>query len=143
MLAPVIQIEDVTYKLFEKGTELAGKNGIILVDTKYEFGLYNGELTLMDEIHTPDSSRFWVASEYEGRFSTGAKQKNLDKEFIREWLKEKGFLGEGEIPPLTDEIRIELAKKYIEVYEKITGEEFVSKAEDVTERIRGNLKEYL
>ncbi|MCF7860791.1 phosphoribosylaminoimidazolesuccinocarboxamide synthase [Candidatus Woesearchaeota archaeon] len=136
------QMEEITFKLFERGTELAAKNGLILVDTKYEFGLYNGKLMLMDEIHTPDSSRFWVASEYEERFATGAKQKNLDKEYIREWMAEKGFRGDGEMPPLTDEVRVELATKYMEVFETITGDVFDSQPEDVSARIETNLLKF-
>jgi phosphoribosylaminoimidazole-succinocarboxamide synthase len=136
------QMEEITFRLFERGTELAAKNGLILVDTKYEFGLYDGKLMLMDEIHTPDSSRFWVASEYEKLFAAGAKQKNLDKEYIRTWLADKGFRGDGEMPPLTDEVKIGLAAKYIEVFEKMTGDVFNSKPEDVNDRIKTNLKRF-
>jgi phosphoribosylaminoimidazole-succinocarboxamide synthase len=128
-------------KLFARGTELCAKNNLILVDTKYEFGLdENGKLTLIDEIHTPDSSRFWIKDTYEKLFSEGKEQQKLDKEYVRKWLADKGFLGDGEIPEITDEVKVEAAKRYITAYEMITGKEFTVTEEDINERIVNNLK---
>ena len=113
--------------------------GLILVDTKYEFGIYNDELIVIDEIHTPDSSRYWVLNEYEKRFNNNLSQKMLDKENIRQWLIDKGFKGEGTPPELTDEIRILLAEKYIELYKTLLGKEFKPSIGNVNERINDNL----
>ena len=126
--------------LFAAGQEWAAKQGLILVDTKYEFGMVNGELIVIDEIHTPDSSRYWIADEYEARFNTGDGQKMLDKENIRQWLIERGFSGEGTPPALTDEIRVALAESYIELYTKLTGRDFHPKLGDVKSRIENNLE---
>ena len=114
--------------------------GLILVDTKYEFGIYEDELIVIDEIHTPDSSRFWVKSEYEERFNAGESQKMLDKENIRQWLISKGFSGEGTPPELDDDIRILLSEKYIELYKILTGEDFKPSVGAVDTRIQNNLK---
>ena len=126
--------------LFAAGQEWAAKQGLILVDTKYEFGLVDGELIVIDEIHTPDSSRYWVSSEYEKRYLDGSDQKMLDKENIRQWLIKRGFSGEGSPPALTDEIRISLAERYIELYSQLTGKEFNPEVGDVKTRIDGNLE---
>ena len=126
--------------LFAAGQEWAAKQGLILVDTKYEFGMVNGELIVIDEIHTPDSSRYWIADEYEARFNTGGGQKMLDKENIRQWLIERGFSGEGTPPALSDEIRVALAESYIELYTKLTGRDFHPKLGDVKSRIENNLE---
>ena len=126
--------------LFAAGQEWAAKQGLILVDTKYEFGMVNGELIVIDEIHTPDSSRYWITDEYEARFNTGDGQKMLDKENIRQWLIERGFSGEGTPPALTDEIRVTLAESYIELYTKLTGRDFHPKLGDVKSRIENNLE---
>jgi len=126
--------------LFAAGQEWAAKQGLILVDTKYEFGMVDGELIVIDEIHTPDSSRYWIADEYEARFNNGDGQKMLDKENIRQWLIERGFSGEGTPPALTDEIRVALAESYIELYTKLTGEDFHPKLGDVKSRIENNLE---
>jgi len=126
--------------LFAAGQEWAAKQGLILVDTKYEFGMVNGELIVIDEIHTPDSSRYWITDEYEARFNTGDRQKMLDKENIRQWLIERGFSGEGTPPALTDEIRVALAESYIELYTKLTGRDFHPKLGDVKSRIENNLE---
>lgn len=135
---------DVAMKLYKRGVEVAAKQGIILVDTKYEFGMNDeGKIILIDEIHTPDSSRFWYADEYQKRFENRETQKKIDKEYLREWLAEKGFLGEGEIPEVPDEIRVETARRYIEAYELITGEQFEAKVGDVNERLTTNLSKYL
>jgi len=134
------QAEDYALKLFEEGQKWASSRGLILVDTKYEFGIYNGELIVIDEIHTPDSSRYWVASEYEERFNQGQEQKMLDKENIRQWLIDRGFSGEGTPPNLSDEIRLEISRSYIDLYELLTGQTFDLGTEDVNQRITENLK---
>ena len=134
------QAEEYALKLFEAGQEWATKQGLILVDTKYEFGMVNGELIVIDEIHTPDSSRYWIADDYEARFNAGEGQNMLDKENIRQWLIERGFSGEGTPPALTDEIRVSLAERYIELYTKLTGQDFHPKLGDVKSRINNNLE---
>lgn len=120
-------IRETAFKLFERGTNIAAKNGLILVDTKYEFGLYNGELTLIDEVHTSDSSRYFYADGYEDRLKQGVPQKQLSKEFLREWLMEKGFQGlEDQIQPdLPDSFRWSIFERYKELYEVLTGRSFV------------------
>ena len=127
-------------KLFAAGQEWASKQGLILVDTKYEFGMVDDELIVIDEIHTPDSSRYWIASEYEKRFNERKNQNMLDKENIRQWLIERGFSGEGTLPVLTDEIRVTLAERYIELYTQLTGNEFHPLLGDVKSRIERNLE---
>ncbi|MCK9186917.1 phosphoribosylaminoimidazolesuccinocarboxamide synthase [Candidatus Gracilibacteria bacterium] len=137
-------IADAAMKLYARGVEIAAKQGIILVDTKYEFGVTpEGKIVLIDEMHTPDSSRFWFADEYEKRFAEGQDQKKIDKEYLREWLDERGFRGEGEIPVIPDEIRTETARRYIEAYELITGQTFTAEVGDVGERLARNLSKYL
>ena len=120
------KVRQKALELFEFGTIEADKKGFILVDTKYEFGIdiETGELTLADEIHTPDSSRYWLKESYEKRFSSGQDPEMLDKEFVRRELIAIGFMGEGEIPKLSDEFKAKTAIRYIEVFEKITGQEF-------------------
>lgn len=138
------KIAEASLKLYQRGVEVAAKQGIILVDTKYEFGKTpDGEIVLIDEIHTPDSSRFWYADEYEKRLAAGEEQKKIDKEYLREWLAERGFIGEGDVPEIPDEIRVETARRYIEAYELITGEKFDAKVEPVMERIEKSLSKYL
>jgi len=132
--------EEYAIQLFAAGQKWAAKQGIILVDTKYEFGMVDDELIVIDEIHTPDSSRYWIASEYEDRFNKGVNQKMLDKENIRQWLIDRGFSGEGTPPPLTDEIRVILAERYIELYNQLTGKEFNPVVGDVRTRIETNLE---
>ncbi|MCO7186647.1 MULTISPECIES: phosphoribosylaminoimidazolesuccinocarboxamide synthase [Tenacibaculum] len=140
-------LEDYTRKLFQRGTELAAKRGLILVDTKYEFGkTKDGKIVLIDEIHTPDSSRYFYADGYAERQEKGEKQKQLSKEFVRQWLIENGFQGkEGQgIPEMSDEKVIEISNRYIELYEQITGETFVkANTENVLERIEKNVKTFL
>ena len=121
------QLEKYTLALYARGQEIANKMGLILVDTKYEFGLFNGEITLMDEIHTPDSSRYFYLEGYESRQAKGEEQKQLSKEFVRRWLIENGFQGkEGQsIPHMSDEWIAEISNRYIELYEKVTGKKFV------------------
>lgn len=139
-------MEKYTLAFFERGTEIAAKRGLILVDTKYEFGLHNGEVTLMDEIHTPDSSRYFYSEGYEEKFEKGEPQKQLSKEFVREWLLSNNFQGqEGQkLPEMTDEIVENISNRYIELYENITGEKFNKEAhEDPAKRIEKNVLEYL
>ena len=139
-------IEDITQKLFERGTEIAARMGLILVDTKYEFGKKDGKIYLIDEIHTPDSSRFFYKEGYEERFVKGEPQKQLSKEFVREWLISNGFQGkEGQkVPVMSDEFVNQVSERYIELYENITGEEF-QKAEtsELLKRIENNILEFL
>lgn len=134
------QMEKAALALFEFGTKLVAKNNLILVDTKYEFGELNGKLVLIDEIHTPDSSRYWIKDTYEELFSKGKEPQKLDKEYVRMWLSKRGFIGEGQIPSIPDEVKVEAAKRYITAYEMVTGNNFEAKNEDVLERIEGNLK---
>ncbi len=134
------KMEDTAIALFKRGQEIAAKRGLILVDTKYEFGqTKDGEILLIDEIHTPDSSRYWIADEYEEHFKKGEKQHMLDKEFLRQWLIEHNYMGEGEPPTLTQEIKVAVAQKYIELYELITGKKFEITEGDVHDRVRKNL----
>jgi phosphoribosylaminoimidazole-succinocarboxamide synthase len=141
------KLEEYTYKLFEKGTKTAAEQGLILVDTKYEFGRYNGEIYLIDEIHTPDSSRYFYAEGYEERLAKGEKQRQLSKEFVREWLLENGFNGgEGQVvPEMTDEWVNQISARYIELYEQITGEKFEpsSEVDDFEGRINRNIERFL
>lgn len=131
-------------KLYQRGVEIAAKQGIILVDTKYEFGVApDGEVVLIDEIHTPDSSRFWYADEYLDRLASGIPQKKIDKEYLREWLADRGFIGEGDVPEIPDEIKVETARRYVEAYELITGQTFVAEVGDVNERLAKNLEKYM
>tara|TARA_X000001036_G_C20681838_1_gene806181 strand:+ start:1322 stop:2269 length:948 start_codon:yes stop_codon:yes gene_type:complete len=136
------QAEEYALKLFDEGKRWADKQGLILVDTKYEFGIVDDELIVIDEIHTPDSSRFWVKSEYEKRFEAGESQKMLDKENIRQWLIEQGFSGEGTPPKLSDEIRVSLAEHYMELYRVLLGKDFVPEIGDVEKRVINNLNKY-
>jgi phosphoribosylaminoimidazole-succinocarboxamide synthase len=140
-------LEDYTRKLFQRGTEIAAKRGLILVDTKYEFGkTIDGKIVLIDEIHTPDSSRYFYADGYQERQNNREPQKQLSKEFVRQWLIENGFQGkEGQqIPEMNDEKVIEISNRYIELYEKITGEKFVKATTDnVIARIEKNVMDFL
>ncbi|MBR4199567.1 MAG: phosphoribosylaminoimidazolesuccinocarboxamide synthase [Bacteroidales bacterium] len=140
------QLEKYTYALFQRGTEMAAKQGLILVDTKYEFGKKDGKIFLIDEIHTPDSSRYFYAEGYEERLKNGEKQRQLSKEFVREWLMENGFQGkEGQkVPEMTPEFVNQVTDRYIELYEKIVGEKFVkSESDDTTKRIETNVTNFL
>ncbi len=123
------RLKQVSLALFERGTQMAKEQGLILVDTKYEFGIYDGEVYLIDEIHTPDSSRYYYLDGYEARQRSGEKQKQLSKEFVREWLMDNGFQGlEGQImPEMPDSFVDKITDRYIELYERITGESFVKK----------------
>ena len=140
------QLEAYTRAIFQRGTEIAAKMGLILVDTKYEFGKKNGTIYLMDEIHTPDSSRYFYMEGYEERLAKGEKQKQLSKEFVREWLMENGFQGqEGQqVPDMTPEVVAGITERYIELYEAVTGEKFVRAEDgDIEARIERNVSEYL
>ena len=140
------QVEKYTRALFARGTEIAASKGLILVDTKYEFGKADGKVILMDEIHTPDSSRYFYADGYQEKFEKGEPQKQLSKEFVRQWLIENGFRGkEGQqVPEMTDEYCETVSQRYIELYEDITGKKFVPCAdEDLAARIEKNVSEYL
>ena len=139
-------LEKYALALFARGTEIAAERGLILVDTKYEFGKHDGTIYLMDEIHTPDSSRYFYAEGYQERFEAGEPQRQLSKEFVREWLMDNGFQGkEGQqVPEMTDEIVKSISDRYIELYEHITGETFAAQAdEDIAARIEQNLRAYL
>ncbi|MDR0970587.1 MAG: phosphoribosylaminoimidazolesuccinocarboxamide synthase [Lentimicrobiaceae bacterium] len=141
-----IQLEKITRRLFERGSEIAAKHGLILVDTKYEFGKIGNTIYLIDEIHTPDSSRYFIADEYEKRFAKGEPQKQLSKEFVREWLMENGFQGkEGQpVPEMSDAFVQQVSERYIELYEKVTGLKFQKvENENVIERIEHNIRAFL
>lgn len=140
------QLECYTQALFQRGTEIASQKGLILVDTKYEFGKKDSKIYLIDEIHTPDSSRYFYAEGYRERFEKGEEQKQLSKEFVRKWLMENGFQGkEGQtVPEMTPEYCKSVSERYIELYEKITGEPFEkSDIRDVAGRIKKNIEDYL
>jgi phosphoribosylaminoimidazole-succinocarboxamide synthase len=144
--ADYLLMEDYTYRLFERGTIMAAEKGLILVDTKYEFGKKDGRIYLIDEIHTPDSSRYFYADGYEERQAKGAGQKQLSKEFVREWLMDHDFQGlEGQVmPKIPDEFVQEITDRYVELYENITGEEFVrSDYSDTMRRIEDNVNNFL
>lgn len=139
-------LERYTLALFERGTEIAAKRGLILVDTKYEFGKRDGQIVLMDEIHTPDSSRYFYSEGYEENLAAGRPQKQLSKEFVREWLMDNGFQGKAgqQVPEMTPTIVESISNRYIELYENITGEKFVREtAECIACRIEKNITEYL
>ena len=139
-------LEDYTMKLFLRGSEIAAQRGLILVDTKYEFGKKDNTIYLIDEIHTPDSSRYFYANEYEARFAKGESQKQLSKEFVREWLMSNGFQGlAGQtVPEMTDEVVESITQRYIELYENITGEKFEkATSQSVLSRIESNVRNYL
>jgi len=135
-------MEKYTYALFQRGTEIAAEKGLILVDTKYEFGKKNGRIYLIDEIHTPDSSRYFYAEGYEERFAKGEKQKQLSKEFVREWLMDNGFQGQAgqKVPEMTPAVVAGITDRYIELYEHITGQKFVkADSTHVLKRIEDNV----
>ena len=139
-------MEKYTYALFERGSKMAAEKGLILVDTKYEFGKRDGKIYLIDEIHTPDSSRYFYAEGYQEKFEAGEPQKQLSKEFVRQWLIENGFMGqEGQqVPEMTDEYVNSVSERYIELYEHIVGQPFVkADTENLYERIEKNLTAYL
>lgn len=140
------QLEKYTYALFKRGTEMAAEKGLILVDTKYEFGKKDGKIYLIDEIHTPDSSRYFYSEGSQERFEKGEEQKQLSKEFVRKWLMDNGFQGQAgqQVPEMTPEYCNSVSDRYIELYEKIVGEKFVkADAKDLEARIEKNVMEYL
>ena len=140
------KLEDFTRKLFQRGTEMAADKGLILVDTKYEFGRKDGKIYLIDEIHTPDSSRYFYSEGYEERLAANQPQKQLSKEFVRQWLIENGFLGkEGQAIPAMDENLVNsVSERYIELYEKITGDKFIkSDTAKINQRIEIAVNEFL
>ena len=140
-------MEQYTYKLFDIGTKIAAEKGLILVDTKYEFGKRDGKVYLIDEVHTPDSSRYFYAEGYEEKFATGEPQRQLSKEFVRKWLIEHNFMNQpGQVMPvITDEYAQSVSDRYIELYEHITGEKFQKEesCEDIAARIEKNVTEWL
>ena len=139
-------LEQYTQDLFARGSKIAEEMGLILVDTKYEFGKKDGKIYLIDEIHTPDSSRYFYAEGFEERFAKGAPQRQLSKEFVRKWLTEQGFMGkEGQkVPEMTDEYCLSVAERYIELYEHVTGEKFVRAEQDhLAQRIEKNITDFL
>ena len=140
------QVEKYALALFQRGTEMAARQGLILVDTKYEFGLHDGKVILIDEIHTPDSSRYFYAEGYQERFEKGEEQRQLSKEFVRRWLIDNGFMGKkGQtVPEMTDEYCREVSDRYIELYEHITGEKFhKADTSNIADRISHNVSECL
>lgn len=140
-------MEDYTRKIFARGQEIAAEHGLILVDTKYEFGKRDGKVYLIDEVHTPDSSRYFYADGYEEKFEKGEPQRQLSKEFVRQWLIEHNFMNEpGQtMPEITDEYAESVSERYIELFENITGDKFDKAAEDgdIAARIENNVKNYL
>lgn len=139
-------IEKYTMAVFKRGSEIAARQGLILVDTKYEFGKKDGKIYLIDEINTPDSSRYFYADEYQERFDKGLPQKQLSKEFVREWLMSKGFQGQAgqQVPEMTDDYVSQVSERYIELYEKITGEKFHrADISDIPVRIEKNCMKFL
>lgn len=139
-------MEDYTRRLFERGSKMAAEKGLILVDTKYEFGKHDGKVYLIDEIHTPDSSRYFYADGYQERFENGEPQRQLSKEFVRQWLIDHGFMGkEGQqVPEMTDDFIQTVSERYIELYEHVTGQPFVKADEsDLTDRIAVNVLDCL
>lgn len=139
-------MEKYTYALFERGSKIAAEKGLILVDTKYEFGKKDGKVYLIDEIHTPDSSRYFYADGYEEKFEKGEPQKQLSKEFVRQWLIEHDFMGKPgqQVPEMTDEYVNSVSERYIELYEHIVGEKFEKvECDDLAARIEKNVTEFL
>lgn len=140
------QLEKYTYALFERGTQIAAEKDLILVDTKYEFGKKDGQIYLIDEIHTPDSSRYFYSNTYQELFDKNEEQRQLSKEFVRKWLMDNGFQGKDgqKAPTMTDEYCKSVSERYIELYEKIVGEPFVKASIDnITQRIEENITSYL
>ena len=144
--AEYTKLEEYTYAIFERGTQIAAQKGLILVDTKYEFGKKDGKIYLIDEIHTPDSSRYFYSEGYEDRLKKGEEQKQLSKEFVRQWLIEHNFQGkEGQtVPEMSDSFVDQVSERYIELYEHITGDKFIkANADDVQKRIETNVTAFL
>ncbi len=136
------QMEKTALALFERGTKICSRAGLILVDTKYEFGLYKGKLMLVDEIHTPDSSRFWIKKTYKERITKGMEPENFDKEFLRLWYKNHGYLGDGKPPPMPESLQKKVSKRYKDVYQMLTGKKLATIKTDtpIEQRIQKALK---
>ncbi len=135
------QVQNAALAIFKRGQEVARKAGMILVDTKYEFGRSaDGSVVLIDEVHTPDSSRFWKADSYNARFSTGEDPENFDKEFVRIAYADKGYRGDGEIPSMSDDLWVSASERYITIYELLTGEKFEGGSYPIEARLLANLK---
>jgi phosphoribosylaminoimidazole-succinocarboxamide synthase len=131
---------DAALRLFDFGAKLCREHGLVLVDTKYEFGRTpGGDIVVIDEVHTPDSSRFWFVDSYEERFSKGQEPESFDKEYVRRYLAERGFKGDGPLPVIPDDVRVEATRRYLEAYERITGEPFAPNLEEPEARLRKNL----
>lgn len=137
------QMEEAALKLFARGSHICVTHGIILVDTKYEFGLYKNKVILIDEIHTPDSSRFWIKKTYKDRFRRGLEPENFDKEFMRIWFKKKGYTGNGTPPNMPPSFIRKISNRYKEIYKRITQDSFVKPKEKLEKRIASNLKSLL
>jgi len=135
-------VADICFRLFQRGVEHAASRGLILVDTKYEIGKLGDDFVVSDEIHTPDSSRYWFSDTYEELFDAGESQRKIDKEYVREWLAAQGFTGDGTPPALPDDVRVEAARRYIQAYETVTGQDFVMTDEPMRERIAKALEPY-
>lgn len=137
------QLEKAALALFIKGNQISAKKGLILVDTKYEFGEIDGKIILIDEIHTPDSSRYWVADSYNQKFAKGEEPENYDKEFFRKWYVAQGYRGEGTAPKMSKDLQIKTAERYISIYEMITGKKFKPQTYPLQKNIKKNLDSYL
>ena len=137
------QVQRVALEIFAAGQLAAAQAGLILVDTKYEFGMIDGKLSLIDEVHTPDSSRYWIAETYEDAMTNGTAPDQFDKEHLRLWLKGQGYNGDGEAPILTDQIRAEVAQRYIDAFEKLTQTQFVPGELPPADRVQSNIRSYL
>lgn len=141
--ADMARVSEMALALFARGQAICARQGLVLVDTKYEFGRLpesrGGGIVVIDEVHTPDSSRFWYAQSYAERHARGEEPESLDKEYVRRWLSAQGFTGDGEVPPLTDEVRIEAARRYVEAFERITGRDFVADLRPPQARIEAAL----
>lgn len=138
------ELSNYALGLYARGVEVAARQGVILVDTKYEFGRdESGKIVVIDEIHTPDSSRFWIADTYEAKLAAGEEPDNINKEFLRLWLKNQGYTGDGEVPAIPEDVLCETAEKYIQAYEMITGQTFMAEPGDALARITENLKPYM
>ncbi len=136
------QMEQAALALFEYGTKLCEEQGIILVDTKYEFGLYNGKLMLIDEIHTPDSSRFWIKKTYKNRFENNKEPENFDKEFLRLWFAARGYTGDGIAPRMPATFVQNVSKRYVDIYEKLTEKKLKKYTGDIEKRINDNIRNF-
>jgi len=137
------QAASASFKLFARGQEISLERGLLLVDTKYEFGIANGYLMLIDEVHTPDSSRYWRADTYEERFQQGNPQATLDKDVARLWYKSQGYTGKGLIPKIPDDVRVKTAVRYMQAYETITRRDFAAQVGPIHDRIESNMREFL